>query len=36
MINPNPNSTAERIRKKNVSDNMFKLSYVNPINSTRM
>ena len=26
ITNPKPNSTAERIKKKNVKDNMFKLS----------
>jgi len=30
MIRPNPNSTAERIRKKKVSDNIFKLSNTSP------
>lgn len=26
ITNPKPNSTAERIKKKNVKDNIFKLS----------
>ena len=34
IISPNPNSTAERIRKKNVNDSIFKLSNTNPIIKT--
>lgn len=30
MISPNPNSTAERIKKKNVKDNIFRLSNNSP------
>ena len=29
-MSPSPNSTAERIKKKNVKDNIFKLSNSNP------
>jgi hypothetical protein len=31
IINPKPNSTAESIRKKNVKDSKFRLSYASPI-----
>jgi len=30
-INPNPNSTADNMRKKKVNDNKFKLSNIRPI-----
>ena len=30
IINPKPNSTADKIRKKNVSERMFKLSKIKP------
>jgi hypothetical protein len=31
---PTPNSIAEKIRKKNVNDSIFKLSYTRPTNRT--
>lgn len=31
---PIPNSIAEKIKKKNVKDSMFKLSYTRPTNKT--
>jgi len=31
IIKPNPNSTAERIKKKKVNDKMLRLSYTSPI-----
>ena len=34
IIRPNPNSTAERMRKKKVNDSMFRLSNTNPRIST--
>jgi len=33
MTRPTPNSTAEKIKKKNVKESKFKLSYINPIRS---
>lgn len=33
---PTPNSTAEKIRKKKVNDNIFKLSYDKPKNKVNM
>ena len=35
MTRPTPNSTAEKIRKKNVSDSKFKLSYARPISKVK-
>ena len=32
MISPRPNSTADKIKKKKVNDNMFRLSNTRPIN----
>ena len=32
---PIANSTAEKIKKKNVRDNIFKLSKANPVNKAR-
>ena len=32
IINPRPNSTADKIKKKNVNDNMLRLSNTRPIN----
>ena len=31
--NPTPNSTADKIKKKNVSERKFKLSKINPISN---
>ena len=31
IINPKPNSTAESIKKKNVKDSKFRLSYASPM-----
>lgn len=35
ITSPNPNSTAEKIKKKNVSDSMFTLSKNKPMTRTR-
>lgn len=35
MTKPTPNSTAEKIKKKNVNDTKFKLSYRIPIINVR-
>lgn len=34
MINPIPNSTADRTKKKKVRDSKFKLSYIKPADKT--
>jgi len=34
IINPIPNSTADNTKKKKVSDNKFKLSYIKPADKT--
>lgn len=36
IISPNPNSTADKMRKKNVKDSMLRLSNTNPRISTIM
>jgi hypothetical protein len=33
IMSPKPNSTADRMRKKKVSERIFKLSYIKPIDS---
>jgi hypothetical protein len=35
ITKPTPNSTAEKIRKKNVKARTFKLSYTRPTNKAR-
>ena len=35
ITNPTPNSTAENIKKKNVKESKFKLSYIIPINKVK-
>ena len=35
ITNPTPNSTAENIKKKNVKESKFKLSYTMPINNVK-
>lgn len=36
IIKPKPNSTADKIRKKNVKDNILRLSKIKPINKHNM
>ena len=34
-MRPTPNSIAEKIKKKNVNERIFKLSYTKPTKSTK-